>query len=75
MSGARDVGSIYWMALYQRSRIDLEEGRHDDAIQRLQRAADAIERVRGSIPFEAGKLGFAGNTQEVCASLVHAFAK
>ena len=66
----RDMGSLYWTALYERSRIAMAEGRHAEAVQLLQRAADAIEQVRGTINFEAGKIGFAGNTQAVYATLV-----
>lgn len=70
----REMGSIYWAALYQRSQIAVKKGQWDESIRTLQQAADAIEQVRTTIAFEAGKIGFAGNTQTVYASLVHALA-
>jgi CHAT domain-containing protein len=66
------MGSIYWAALYERSQIALKDGRREDAIRLLRQAADAIEQVRVSIAFEAGKIGFAGKTQAVYESLVRA---
>jgi CHAT domain-containing protein len=66
----KDMGSIYWTTLYERALIDLKEGHREDAQRRLQEAANAIEAVRSTISFEAGKIGFAGNTQAVYAALV-----
>jgi CHAT domain-containing protein len=71
----REMGSIYWAALYERSQIALKEGRRDYAIRLLRQATDAIEQVRGSIDFEAGKIGFAANTQAVYGSLVRVLAE
>lgn len=68
------MGSIYWAALYERSQIALKDGKREDAIRLLRQAADAIEQVRVSIAFEAGKIGFAGNTQAVYEALVRALA-
>jgi CHAT domain-containing protein len=66
----RDMESIYWAALYERSQIALKDNKREEAIHLLQRATDAIEQVRGSIAFEAGKIGFAANTQAVYGLLV-----
>lgn len=70
----RNMGSIYWSALYERSQIEVKDGRRQEAIQFLQRATDVIEQVRGSISFEAGKIGFASNTQSVYALLISLLA-
>lgn len=71
----RDMGSIYWATLYERSQIALKDGKLQEAIVLLRRATDAIEQVRGSIAFEAGKIGFATNTQAVYGALVRALAE
>lgn len=70
-----DMGSIYWAVLYERSGIALKRGQRADAIRLLQQAVDAIERVRTSITFESGKIGFAGSKQTVYAALVRALAE
>jgi CHAT domain-containing protein len=69
------MGSIYWAALYERSEIAIRDGQRAQAIQLLRQAADAIELVRGSISFEAGKIGFAATTQSVYALLVRLLAE
>lgn len=71
----RNMGSIYWATLYERSTIALARGQRAEGIRLLQQAADAIEEVRNTINFEAGKLGFATSKQAVYAALVRALAE
>jgi CHAT domain-containing protein/tetratricopeptide (TPR) repeat protein len=71
----RQMGSVYWNALYERSQIALKEGQRAAAISLLRRATDAIEQVRGSIAFEAGKVGFATSTQVVYEALVRSLSE
>jgi CHAT domain-containing protein len=71
----RDMGSICWAALYERSELALKKGRRDEAIRLLEQAVDAIEQVRSTITFEAGKIGFATTKQAVYAALVRALAE
>jgi CHAT domain-containing protein len=70
----RDMGNIYWATLYGRGRLALAKGRREEATRFLQQAVDAIERVRSTISFEAGKIGFATSKQAVYAALVGALA-
>lgn len=70
----RDMGSFYWAALYEYSQVLAADGQRAEATRLLQQAADAIERVRTTITFEAGKIGFAANKQAVYAALVAALA-
>lgn len=65
-----DLGDIYWVALSERPRLDVLDGRADDAIEDLRRAVDVIETQRSSINTEASKIGFSGNTQEVYRRLI-----
>jgi CHAT domain-containing protein len=74
-SELHDMGSIYWAVLYERSQLALKRGQRADAIRLLQQAVDAIERVRTSINFESGKIGFAADKQTVYAALVSALAE
>jgi CHAT domain-containing protein len=69
------MGSLYWAALYERSRIAERDGDRAQAIQLLKQAVDEIERVRDSITFEAGKIGFASSKQDVYAALVNYLAE
>jgi CHAT domain-containing protein len=70
----RQFGSIYWATLYESSQIAQKQGRSEEAIKQLQQAADAVDQVRSSIDYEASKIGFAGRTQDVYASLFLALA-
>jgi CHAT domain-containing protein len=70
----RDMGSLYWAALYEYSRLLISQGQRADAIRLLQQAAEAIERVRTTITFEADKIGFAASKQAVYAALVDGLA-
>jgi CHAT domain-containing protein/tetratricopeptide (TPR) repeat protein len=71
----RQMGSIYWNALYERALIALKDGHRDEAIALLRRATDAIEQVRGTIGVEASKVGFATSTQAVYEALVRALVE
>ena len=68
----RAMGNFYWVALYERGLIALADGHRDDAIRMLERSVEAIEAVRGTISFEAAKIGFAGDKQAVYAALISA---
>jgi CHAT domain-containing protein len=70
----KDMGSLHWAVLYEYSQVLAAQGDRSGAIRALQQACDAIERVRASINFEAGKIGFAANKQAVYAALVDALA-
>ena len=65
-----NVGALYWACLYDRGRAHLKNGRLGPAIDHLRRAIDAIERVRSTIPFEAGKIGFLADKQAVNRALL-----
>ena len=69
------MGNLYWATLYERSLIDLQDGKRDDAIRRLKQSTQAIESVRSTIAFEASKIGFAGDKQAVYAALVNALVE
>ncbi|HKT72490.1 MAG TPA: CHAT domain-containing protein [Steroidobacteraceae bacterium] len=68
------MGNLYWVALYERGRIALRSGDRKQGIHLLTQSVDAIEAVRGSISFEAAKIGFAGDKQAVYAALIGAYA-
>ncbi len=71
----RAMGNLYWVALYERASIALEQGYRDEGVQLLIQSVDAIESVRSTIAFEAGKIGFAGDKQTVYAALIGALAQ
>ena len=71
----RAMGNLYWVALYERSRIELKDGKSERAIGLLEQSIAAIESVRSTISFEAAKIGFAGDKQVVYAALVGAHAQ
>lgn len=71
----RDMGSLYWAVLYERSQVAHKRAQRADEIRYLHQAVDAIERVRESVTFESGKIGFAASKQTVYAALVSALAE
>jgi CHAT domain-containing protein len=71
----RDMGSLYWAALYERGMIALADGQREQAVGLLKDSVDAIERTRSTISYEAAKIGFAGDKQTVYAALVGAYAQ
>lgn len=66
----QEIGSLYWMALFDSGRIEERAGRLDKAIEYYRRAVDVIEQQRSSINTEASKIGFAGNRQAVYGRLI-----
>ena len=71
----RAMGNLYWVALYERGLLALQEGHGEEGIRLLVQSVDAIESVRSTISFEAGKIGFAGDKQTVYAILIGALAE
>ena len=71
---SHDMGGIYWLILYERGQISLEEGKRQEAIEYFREAADAIELVRNNVEFEANKIGLATRTQAVYEALVSVLA-
>ncbi len=63
-------GEIYWLALYDRGRIAVQQGELPLAEKLFQNAAAVIERQRLTIHSEANKIGFVGDKQAVYAQLV-----
>lgn len=68
------MGNLYWVTLYERGALALQQGQRDQGIRFLTQSVEAIESVRSTISFEAAKIGFAGDKQAVYASLIHALA-
>ena len=66
------MGNLYWVALYERGMIALRQGHGADGVRQLRDSVAAIESVRGTISFEAAKIGFAGDKQTVYAALIGA---
>ena len=75
MPEIRAMGNLYWVALYERARISLQQGRTQEGIRLLEQSIEAIESVRSTISFEAAKIGFAGDKQAVYAALIGALAQ
>jgi CHAT domain-containing protein len=69
------MGNLYWATLYERGLIALRDGQHEQGIRLLSQSVDAIESVRSTISFEAGKIGFAGDKQAVYATLIRALVQ
>ncbi len=75
MPEIRAMGNLYWVTLYERGRIALEQGQREQGIRLLIQSVEAIESVRSTISFEAAKIGFAGDKQTVYAALIGALAQ
>ena len=71
----RAMGNLYWVALYERGRIALEQDQREEGIRLLTQSVEAIESVRSTISFEAAKIGFAGDKQTVYSALIGALAQ
>jgi tetratricopeptide (TPR) repeat protein len=69
------MGNLYWVTLYERGVIALQQGQGKEGIGFLAQSVEAIESVRGTISFEAAKIGFAGDKQTVYAALISALAQ
>lgn len=65
-----EFGGIYWLVLYDRARIALDEGDAATAIDLLRKAVEVIEQQRSSIDSESGRIGFVGDKQAVYQLLV-----
>jgi CHAT domain-containing protein len=63
-------GGIYWVSLHDRARIAVREGDAAGAIERLEKAVDAIELQRSTIDAESARIGFVGDKQAVYHQLV-----
>ena len=66
----RQLGGIYWLALFDHARIARADGNVVEAIGLLGQAVDVVEQQRGSITTEAGRIGFVGDKQAVYHELV-----
>ena len=64
------VGSIYWVSLFDRARIARAEQHPDEAIRLLAKAIVVLEEHRASIHSEVGKIGFVGDKQSVYEEIV-----
>jgi CHAT domain-containing protein len=71
----RDMGSLYWAALYERGQIALKDKQREEAVRLLSASVDSIEKTRSTISYEAAKIGFAGDKQAVYGSLVALYAQ
>ena len=71
----RDMGSLYWVALYERGSLALKDGDRARATEWLQQSVEAIERTRSTISVEAAKIGYAGDKERVYATLVGLYAQ
>ncbi len=69
------IGALNWACLYERGRVALLDGESERGIDLLRRAVEALERVRSTIPFEAGKIGFIGEKQAVYGRLIEALVE
>lgn len=65
-----NFGNIYWSLLADRARIHWQDGEKDQAIAKLEKAVDVIEKQRSTIQMEANKIGFVGDKQKAYALLV-----
>jgi CHAT domain-containing protein len=75
MPEIRAMGNLYWVALYERGTIAIQQGQRDQAIKYFTQSVEAIESVRSTISFEAAKIGFAGDKQAVYAALIGALSQ
>jgi len=70
MPQTRQNGDIYWLILFDRSRIAEAEGNREQAIEFCRKGIEVIEQQRSTINTEVGKIGFVGNKQELYYFLV-----
>ena len=68
-------GQMYYLVLYDRGRIALQEGDTDSAVRYFKKAISVIESQRSSITLERFKIGFAGDKQAVYSTMVETLAK
>lgn len=65
-------GEIYFAALYDSGRIDIDEGKTDEAVEDFARAVDTLEAQRASINQDRYKLGFVEDKLAVYGDMVAA---
>ena len=68
----RDVGDLYWLALFERGRIAESENNPEQASDLYRNAVDVVELQRSSVTTEASKIGFVGDKQILYAKLIAA---
>lgn len=68
-------GRMYYLVLYDRGRIALQEGDTAAAVRYFKRAIKVIESQRSSITLERFKIGFAGDKQAVYSAMVETLVK
>lgn len=66
----KDMGDLYWVALFERGRIAEAEKQLEQASSYYRQAVDIVELQRSSINTEASKIGFVGDKQSLYARLV-----
>lgn len=66
----KDMGDLYWVALYERGRIAETEKQFELATTYYRQAVDIVELQRSSISTESSKIGFVGDKQSLYAKLV-----
>lgn len=66
----KDLGDLYWVALFERGRIAEAEQQLDAAAVYYRQAVEIVELQRSSINTEASKIGFVGDKQSLYARLV-----
>lgn len=66
----KDMGDLYWVALFERGRIAEAERQFEQASSYYRQAVDIVELQRSSINTEASKIGFVGDKQSLYARLV-----
>lgn len=67
-------GQMYYLVLYDRGRIALQEGDAEAAVDYFRRAITVIESQRSSITLERFKIGFAGDKQVIYSTMVETLA-
>ena len=68
-------GQMYYLVLYDRGRIAMQEGDAQAAVEYFKRAISVIESQRSSITLERFKIGFAGDKQVVYSTMVETLAR
>lgn len=66
----KDMGDLYWVALYERGRIAETEKQFEPAATYYRQAVDIVELQRSSINTESSKIGFVGDKQSLYARLI-----
>lgn len=66
----KDMGDLYWVALFERGRIAETEKQFDLAATHYRQAVDIVELQRSSINTESSKIGFVGDKQSLYARLI-----